>query len=94
MPNPKIPDEDKPPMPSPGWSPEIEEPDPDLPVEVPNPNPDENEDAPLHAKTSGAPLEGKEPLVNPSADRNTEGVRQAGMTPRPTDKPITGGDRG
>lgn len=41
-------------------------------------------------KTSGAPERGKEPLVNPDADRNTEGPREAGATPRPTDKPITG----
>lgn len=50
--------------------------------------------APVAPKTSGAPVEGKEPLVNPAADRNTEGARQAGVTPRPTDKPIVGGDRG
>jgi hypothetical protein len=37
---------------------------------------------------------GKEPLVNKIADRNAEGPREAGTTPRPTDKPIVGGDRG
>lgn len=44
-------------------------------------------------KTSGAPKRGKEPLPNPIADRNTEGPREAGTTPRPTDKPIIGGQR-
>lgn len=33
-------------------------------------------------KTSGAPERGKEPFVNKTADRNTEGVREAGETPR------------
>jgi hypothetical protein len=50
--------------------------------------------APANPKASGSPLRGKEPLVNPVADRNTEGPRHAGMTPRPTEKPITGGERG
>jgi hypothetical protein len=45
-------------------------------------------------KMSGAPERGKEPLTNKLADRNTEGPREAGTTPRPTDKPIVGGDRG
>lgn len=41
---------------------------------------------------SGAVEKQDEPLKNPTADRNP-GRRQAGMTPRPTDKPITGGSR-
>ena len=50
--------------------------------------------APKVPKTSGAPEKGKEPLANPISDRNTEGPREGGVTPRPTDKPIVGGDRG
>lgn len=41
---------------------------------------------------SGAVEKQDEPLKNPTADRNP-GRRQAGMTPRPTDEPITGGSR-
>lgn len=45
-------------------------------------------------KTSGAPQRGKEPLIDKLADRNVEGPREAGVTPRPTVKPIVDGDRG
>ncbi|WP_152529529.1 hypothetical protein [Aliihoeflea sp. 2WW] len=55
---------------------------------------DEHSQAAQAPKTSGAPERGKEPLTNKLADRNTEGPREAGTTPRPTDKPIVGGDRG
>jgi hypothetical protein len=55
---------------------------------------DESDQTSKAPKTSGAPLRGKEPLVNSVADRNTEGPRHAGVTPRPTDKAIVGGDRG
>jgi hypothetical protein len=54
---------------------------------------DERSEAPHAPKTSGAPKRGKEPLVNPTADRNKEGPRMSGTTPRPTDKPIVGGSR-
>ncbi|GHC79492.1 hypothetical protein [Limoniibacter endophyticus] len=49
------------------------------------------EDSPA-PKTSGAAPQGKEPLPNPIADRNPQGPREAGITPRPTDKPVIGGD--
>lgn len=41
---------------------------------------------------SGAVRRENEPLKNKLANRNP-GARQAGITPRPTDKPITGGSR-
>lgn len=44
-------------------------------------------------KTSGAPERGREPLANKNADRKPEGPREAGATPRPTERPITGGQR-
>lgn len=50
----------------------------------------ERTSAPAAPKTSGASEKSEEPLKNPLADRNGEGARQAGMTPRPTDKPIAG----
>ncbi|HEV2898520.1 MAG TPA: hypothetical protein VGX71_11935 [Pseudaminobacter sp.] len=37
---------------------------------------------------SGGAAPEPDPLRNPVANRNTEGPRQAGVTPRPTDKPI------
>lgn len=37
--------------------------------------------------SGGAPAE-PDPLRNPSANRNTEGPRHVGATPRPTDKPV------
>jgi hypothetical protein len=49
VPNEPIPDQ--PPMPAPGWAPNVPvtEPEPDvLPDEVPLPNPDENDDPPQH----------------------------------------------
>ena len=55
---------------------------------------DEADQAASAPKTSGAPERVKEPLANKLADRNSEGPREAGTTPRPTDKPIVGGDRG
>lgn len=55
---------------------------------------DEADQAASALKTSGAPERGKEPLTNKLTDRNSEGPREAGTTPRPTDKPIVGGDRG
>ena len=54
---------------------------------------DERSQRPTAPKTSGAPNRGKEPLVNPTADRDKEGPRMPGTTPRPTDKPIEGGRR-
>ncbi len=54
----------------------------------------EAEQSPEAPKLGGAPERGKEPATNPLADRNVEGVRQAGATPRPTEKPIVGGERG
>jgi hypothetical protein len=37
---------------------------------------------------SGGAAPEPDPLSNPVANRNTNGPRQAGVTPRPTDKPI------
>jgi hypothetical protein len=45
-------------------------------------------------KTSSTPKEDADTSKSPVANRNAEGPRQAGPTPRPTDKPIVGGDRG
>lgn len=39
------------------------------------------------ATSGGASKTPKEPFVNPLADRNTEGQRVAGKTPRPTEHP-------
>ncbi|MGN6549296.1 MAG: hypothetical protein ACTHJ3_05325 [Pararhizobium sp.] len=53
----------------------------------------EHDQAPTAPKTSGAPPRGKEPLPNPAADRNVDGPRVAGTTPRPPGKPIVGSQR-
>lgn len=37
---------------------------------------------------SGGAAPKPDPLRNPVANRNTEGPRQAGVTPRPTDRPV------
>jgi hypothetical protein len=37
---------------------------------------------------SGGAAAEPDPLRNPIANRNTEGPRHAGVTPRPTDKPV------
>lgn len=52
-----------------------------------------SKDTPVVPKTSGAAKPADGTAKNPVADRNP-GPRQAGTTPRPTDKPISGGDRG
>lgn len=52
------------------------------------------EPAPVAPKTSGAPENGPDTSRSTAANRNPEGPRQAGTTPRPTDKPIVGGGRG
>lgn len=53
-----------------------------------------NEESPTNVpKTSGAPEGEADTSKSPVANRN-KGPRQAGVTPRPTDKPIVGGDRG
>lgn len=52
------------------------------------------ERAPLAPKTSGAAREAPDTSRSPVTNRNAEGLRHAGATPRPTDKPIVGGDRG
>jgi hypothetical protein len=44
---------------------------------------------PPHPKTSGAPAEKEDTSRGTAANRNREGPRQAGTTPRPTDKPIS-----
>jgi len=44
-------------------------------------------------KTSGAPKPAPDTSKSSSANRDI-GERKAGPTPRPTDKPIVGGDRG
>lgn len=51
------------------------------------------EPAPVAPKTSGAPEPEPDTSRSPVANRNQEGPRQAGTTPRPTDKPIVGGGR-
>lgn len=77
------------PMPAATWKPRVEEPSTGgMRDETFNPVGDDSQNAPSAPKTSGRARKGKEPLVNPVADRNVEGPRQAGMTPRPTDKPI------
>ena len=52
-----------------------------------------SKDTPAVPKTSGAPLPAKDMSKSDVANRDP-GARKAGATPRPTDKPITGGDRG
>lgn len=52
------------------------------------------EPAPPVPKTSGGPKPQPDTSKSPVANRNTEGPRQAGTSPRPTDKPIIGGGRG
>lgn len=49
---------------------------------------------PAAPKTSGAAVETDDTSRSPVANRNEEGPRHAGATPRPTDKPIVGGNRG
>jgi len=90
MADPKKPEPDD----APTWSPPVEEPETEgLPDEKRDPNPDENRDPPVHAKTSGAADKSKDPLPDPFDKRKSDAPREAGVTPRPTDKPITGGDR-
>ncbi len=43
---------------------------------------------PLTAKTAGKSRPSTAPLDNPDANRNAGQPRQAGTTPRPTDKPL------
>jgi len=45
------------------------------------------EPAPAVPKTSGAPADEPDTSRSPVANRNSEGPRQAGVSPRPTDKP-------
>lgn len=51
------------------------------------------EPGPVVPKTSGASAK-PDTSRSSVANRNTEGPRQAGTTPRPMDKPIVGGDKG
>ena len=53
----------------------------------------DHREAPVAPKTSGASGE-EDTSKSPVANRDAEGPRKAGVTPRPTDKPIVGGDRG
>jgi hypothetical protein len=46
--------------------------------------------APTVPKTAGAPKPKPDTSKSPVANRDMEGQRKAGSTPRPTDKPITG----
>lgn len=50
--------------------------------------------APAALKTSGASSEARDTSKSDVANRDIEGPRKAGLTPRPTDKPIVGGDKG
>ncbi|MER8456255.1 hypothetical protein NKJ87_04550 [Mesorhizobium sp. M0027] len=47
----------------------------------------DSSEAPVNPKTSGAPEESKDPLPDPFAGRKSDAPREAGKTPRPTDKP-------
>jgi hypothetical protein len=79
------------PMTAATWKPQVEEqPTEGMRDETLDPVGGDSQNAPRAPKTGGGARKGKEPLVNPVADRNVEGPRQAGMTPRPTDKPIAG----
>ena len=42
-------------------------------------------------KMSGASKGAPDTSASPVANRNVEGIREAGVTPRPTEKPIIGG---
>ena len=89
MEQPKYADRDDIPMPAPTWKPAVQSPgaegvrSDDKQVSAETEEPDEK------AMSGAAARTPREPFVNPLADRNTEGPRQAGMTPRPTDKPIS-----
>jgi hypothetical protein len=50
-------------------------------------NPGEEAREPRANPMSGGAAVEPDPLRDPIANRNTEGPRQAGVTPRPTDKP-------
>lgn len=52
-----------------------------------------SKDTPVVPKTGGAARPADGTAKSSAADRNP-GPRQAGTTPRPTDKSIGGGDRG
>lgn len=66
---------------------------PGIPVQRKGKTPGE-EPAPVAPRTSGAPIDDTDTSRSPVANRDTEGHRKAGTTPRPTEKPIVGGDRG
>lgn len=48
------------------------------------------ETSPAVPRTAGAPEAGPDTSRSRVANRDTEGPRKAGTTPRPTDKPVTG----
>lgn len=54
---------------------------------------DETSEKGVVAKTSGAVAAPKDAVKSNAGNRNP-GPRQAGVTPRPSDKLIVGGDRG
>ena len=54
----------------------------------------DKEETPVAPKTSGAPTKENDTSRSAVANRNEEGPGQAGTTPRHTDKPIVGGNRG
>jgi len=66
--------------------PPITEPEPErLPDEAPEPNPDENDGVP---KTAGAPADPGDTSRSRVANRDADGPRKAGATPRPTLSPL------
>lgn len=56
--------------------------------ESPAPNPDAGETT--TPKTSGVAEPGSDTSKSPVANRDIEGPRKAGTTPRPTDRPVAG----
>lgn len=66
--------------------PSVQSPDSDRLVDETAPGDEANE--PRKMPMSGGAKPEPDPLRNPLANRNTEGPRHAGTTPRPTDKPI------
>jgi hypothetical protein len=57
------------------------------PIERPDITGKDEGDAPAHPDTSGAPKPAPDTSRSTAGNRNPTGPREAGKTPRPTDKP-------
>lgn len=89
MDEPRYSDNGDAPMPAPAWKPDMRQPGGEgVPSDDRRDGAADEAEAPDGKATGGAAsVTPREPFPNPLANRNTQGPRVAGKTPRPTENP-------